>query len=188
MLAHLPTPTIVKAVAPAMSSPSPVRVEPPNVRAPGSAQPLQGQWSKSTGTTAKADDLRRQGFRRGLGTAALVLGLLAVVVVLFVLPKLVATQAPARYAPAASKTKSPATPVEKKEIDFAALARAKQQAEEQRAPIEERMQKLRERAVEQWGGDRLSRARFRKWPQATSSSKRASTFWRPSTMRSSSLC
>src|SRR4030095_14314129 len=46
----------------------------------------------------------------------------------------------------------------KKEVDFAALARAKQDADDRRAPIEERLKKLAARAAEQWGGDEFRRA------------------------------
>ena len=42
--------------------------------------------------------------------------------------------------------------MEKKEVDFAALARAKQDADDRRGPLEERLKKLAARAAEQWGG------------------------------------
>jgi len=67
---------------------------------------------------------------------------------------------PARYKQAASPVL--AKPVEqqepKKEIDFAALARAKQDADDRRGPIEERLKKLAARAAEQWGGEEFKRA------------------------------
>ncbi|HWK49842.1 MAG TPA: hypothetical protein VNR40_08130, partial [Steroidobacter sp.] len=47
---------------------------------------------------------------------------------------------------------------EKKALDFAALAKAKQAAEELRATIDERLQKLNARAVAQWGGEEFNRA------------------------------
>ncbi len=90
------------------------------------------------------------------------LGLVAVGVVFFVLPKVMereqpaAQKAPAVAAVALPKPKS--KPAEKKELDFAALAKAKQAAEELRAAIDERLQKLNERAVAQWGGEEFSRA------------------------------
>jgi eukaryotic-like serine/threonine-protein kinase len=79
-------------------------------------------------------------------------------VVFFVLPRLVEKEQPARYAPAASSV--PAKPEEKakKEVDFAALARAKQDADDRRAPIEERLKKLAARAADQWGGEEFRRA------------------------------
>jgi hypothetical protein len=65
-----------------------------------------------------------------------------------------------RYKQAASAV--PAQPtaqeVEKKEVDFAALARAKQDADDRRGPLEERLKKLAARAAEQWGGAEFKRA------------------------------
>ena len=107
-----------------------------------------------------ADDLRRQGFRRGLGAASIAVGVAAVAVVFFALPRWVGQDKPARYKPAASAV--PAQPtaqeVEKKEVDFAALARAKQDADDRRGPLEERLKKLAARAAEQWGGEEFKRA------------------------------
>jgi tetratricopeptide (TPR) repeat protein len=150
-LAKLPAPAITKMDVPA----NPVRVEPPGLRSPGAAgEALRGEWRRNATTGVDERALRRQGFRRGLMSAALVLGIVGVVVVLFVLPRWVqqsSTQtAPVAAAPAAKLELEDAKP-QQKEIDFAALARAKQEAEEQRAKLDERMQKLRVRAVEQWG-------------------------------------
>jgi eukaryotic-like serine/threonine-protein kinase len=79
--------------------------------------------------------------------------------VFFVLPRWFEQEKPAHYVPAASSVpaKSAAEP-EKKAVDFAALARAKQDADDKRAPIEERLKKLTARAAEQWGGEEFRRA------------------------------
>ena len=55
---------------------------------------------------------------------------------------------------------APATPkaeeeTKKEPVDYAALARAKQQAEDAREPLSERLIALQERAVEQWARDDL---------------------------------
>ena len=90
------------------------------------------------------DELRRQGFRRGLGAASIVVGIAAIAFVFFALPRWVEQEQPARYKPAASTVPAkPAAQEEpKKEVDFAALARAKQDADDRRGPSEERLKKL----------------------------------------------
>ncbi|HEY7641965.1 MAG TPA: protein kinase [Steroidobacteraceae bacterium] len=141
-------------------SPNPIRIEPPSIRAPAQGEPLRGAWQRSAQQATNADELRRQGFRRGIGAAALGAGILGIAVVFFVLPRWFEKEQPARYVPAASSV--PAQPAaedqDKKEVDFAALARAKQDADDRRAPLEERLKKLAARAAEQWGGDEFRRA------------------------------
>jgi hypothetical protein len=138
-----------------------VRVEPPGLRPPpGQGEPLRGEWRRpgSSGASS-AEELRRQGFRRGIGAAAIVLGVVAVALVFFALPRLVGNQEPARDAPVASAAKPQAAPPgQKKEVDFAELARAKQQADERRAALEERLKKLDARAADRWGGAEFQRA------------------------------
>ncbi len=131
-------------------------IAPPTLRPPaGHGEPLRGEWQRPGASGIDAAELRRQGFRRGLFAAALVLGVLAVVGVFVALPKWVAAPAPV----AAPRVESPPTPaVPVKELDFAALAQAKQQAEELRAPLAERMAKLQARAVAQWGSQDLQQA------------------------------
>jgi eukaryotic-like serine/threonine-protein kinase len=137
-----------------------IRVEPPNIRAPSAqGEPLRGEWQRSSPQSDSAAELRSQGFRRGLGAAAIGIGLVAVGIVFFVLPRWFESE-PARYQQAASAV--PAKPaqveLEKKEVDFAALARAKQDADDRRGPIEERLKKLTARAAEQWGSEEFKRA------------------------------
>ncbi|HKR34800.1 MAG TPA: protein kinase [Steroidobacteraceae bacterium] len=157
VLAAPPVPTVERVNQPT-PTPNPIRIEPPGFRAPVQGEPLRGEWQRAAPQTANADELRRQGFRRGIGAAALGLGIAGIAVVFFVLPRLVEKEQPARYVPAASSV--PAKPEEKakKEVDFAALARAKQDADDRRAPIEERLKKLAARAADQWGGEEFRRA------------------------------
>ena len=130
------------------------------MRAPAQGEPLRGEWQRSTAQRTTADDLRRQGFRRGLGAAAIAAGVAAVAFVFFALPRWVGQEQPARYTPAASSVPAkPAAQEEaKKEVDFAALARAKQDADDRRGPIEERLKKLAARAADRWGGEEFKRA------------------------------
>lgn len=157
-LAQLPAAAIINTSgdggADAGSAP---RIVPPSVRPPtGHSEPLRGEWRRSAASGTNDAELRRQGFRRGIGVAALILGVIAIGVVFFALPRWVADSQPAP-APVAAKPKAETPAPEKKELDFAALARAKQQAEEQRAAIDPRLEKLRARAVDQWGGEEFKR-------------------------------
>ncbi|MGH8238289.1 MAG: protein kinase domain-containing protein, partial [Steroidobacteraceae bacterium] len=148
-------PEPVKQSAP---SPTPIQIEPPGMRAPAQGEPLRGEWQRSTTQRTTPEELRRQGFRRGLGAAAIAAGIAAVAFVFFALPRWV--EQPARYTPAASSVPAkPAAQEEaKKEVDFAALARAKQDADDRRGPIEERLKKLAARAADRWGGEEFKRA------------------------------
>jgi eukaryotic-like serine/threonine-protein kinase len=153
-LASLPPPAIMSS----MNEPAPIKIEPPGLRPSGHSEPLRGEWQRTSGGRATEDELRRQGFRRGLGAAVLALGLVGIGVVFFALPKWVAREPVAKVpAPAVVDTKVEAAAVEKKEIDFAALAKAKQQAEEERASIDERLQKLNAQAAAEWGGQEFGR-------------------------------
>lgn len=161
-LASLPAPAMMSDMnEPAPIKPASVKIEPPGLRPPpGQGEPLRGEWQRTPAARVSEDDLRRQGFRRGLGASLVALGLVAVGVVFFVLPKVMEREKPAPKTPAvaavAPKVEEP--PAEKKELDFAALAKAKQAAEELRAAIDERLQKLNERAAAQWGGEEFNRA------------------------------
>lgn len=166
-LASLSPPAIMSSMnEPATNNSEPLRpaslkIEPPGLRPPpGQSEPLRGEWQRASASRVSDEDLRRQGFRRGLGAAAVVLGVLGIIIVFFVLPKWVAPEKPAAKAPAVAATVAPKAeeqPAEKKEIDFAELAKAKQAAEEVRAGIDERLQKLNARAAAQWGGEEFTR-------------------------------
>jgi hypothetical protein len=154
MLAVLPAPAILNV----SGAPTP-HVAPPSVRPPlVGVEPLRGEWHRTTAQARSDAELRSQGFRRGLGAAALILGLIGIGIVFFALPRWVGDGQSATPAPvAAAPVPEPVEP-EKKELDFAALAKAKQEAEELRSAIDTRLQQLRERAVDQWGGAELKQA------------------------------
>ena len=137
----------------------PRRPEPPVIRPPTTpAEPLRGEWRRTTERAPDPAEFRKQGFRRGLTVSGIVLAAVAVFVVFFVLPKWVETPPPAPAQPAATAKVEPAAPAPRKEVDFAALARAKQQADDTREPLFERLDKLRERGVEQWAADDYKKA------------------------------
>ncbi|MBM0104524.1 protein kinase [Steroidobacter sp. S1-65] len=161
-LASLPPPAMMSSMnEPVADKPASVRIEPPGLRPPpGQGEPLRSEWQRNTGPRVTEEELRRQGFRRGLGASLVALGIAAVAIVFFVLPKWVARDQPVAKQPAAAVVAPKAeekAAAEKKEIDFAALAKAKQAAEEVRAIIDERLQKLNERAASEWGGEEYTR-------------------------------
>lgn len=161
-LAALPAPTIMnERTSKPATAPTSVRIEPPSIRPPvAQGEPLRGEWHRTTGATRSDEELRRQGFRRGIGAAAIALGIAGIAIVFFVLPQWVEKEQPARYRQAASAIQPPAVEKveEKKEVDFAELARAKQQADDQRAAMDERLKKLGARAADRWGADEFQRA------------------------------
>lgn len=137
------------------SNEMPERREAPVVRPPSTpAAPLRVEWHR---TPPRSPDsaARRHGFRRILSVSALVLSALALFVVFFVLPKWVEPQLPARAEQVAPtvEPQTAATPVPSAPVDFAALAKAKQQADEVREPLFERLERLRERGAEQWAAE-----------------------------------
>ena len=137
-------------------------IQPPKANSQlAQGEPLRSEWRRDTHSGPTDLELRRQGFRRGLMLAAGVLGVAGVIVVIFFLPKWVAPSVPP---PQAQKQVEPAKPEpaaesEKKPLDFAALARAKQQADEVRGPLQERLQKLRDRGAETWAGENVAAAK-----------------------------
>ncbi len=157
ILASLPVPAIVNEAAPTNESSRPV-VAPPSLHASGHGEPLRSEWQRPSQSALDAAELRRQGFRRGLYASALVLGIVAVLLVFVALPKWVAQPAVPVPAGSAAKATPPPAAAPVKALDFQALAQAKQQAEELRAPLEERLKKLQVRAAPQWGEAEFTRA------------------------------
>jgi eukaryotic-like serine/threonine-protein kinase len=150
----LPRTSIVNTEVPQQSA----AVVPPVVRPPiAQGEPLRSEWRRPAASTRSDDDLRRQGFRRGLSAAALLLGIVGIGLVFFALPRWMPEKQAAKPAAVAKpKVESPAP--EKKAVDFAALARTRQEAEDKRTAIDERFEELRGRAVDQWGGEEYGRA------------------------------
>lgn len=132
-----------------------VRIVPPPVRAPGAqSEPLRGEWRRSSASQASSRG-SGAGARRGFAIAGIALGIIALAVVFFVLPKWVEQRRPATAAEPAPVQAAPQVEAPKEDVDLAALARAKQEAEDLRGPLAERLQALRERAVEVWGSPEL---------------------------------
>jgi hypothetical protein len=128
-----------------------IRIAPPGAPSGAPGEPLRAEWRRGSETSHGARS--RPGLRRILGAAAVTGAVAALAIVFFALPRLVGQDGPPRYAPAASAVKPEAAPTKAPEVDFAALARAKQDAEEKRLAVDERLQKLTERGADQWGAE-----------------------------------
>mgnify|MGYP001061696642 CR=1 FL=1 len=138
----------------------PERREAPVVRPPSTpAAPLRVEWHRTPPRAAGRAE-RRHGFRRLLAASAIALSALALFVVFFALPKWIEPQVPAQaeqVAPPVEPQKEE-TPEPAASVDFAALAKAKQQADEIREPLFDRLERLRERGAEQWASEDYKRA------------------------------
>lgn len=124
-------------------------VTPPAMRAPAAQEPLRGEWRRpdaaSTGTAS--GERGRRILKSGLVAA----GVLAAAVVFIALPRWVADRQTSVVPPAAApKPPEPADVQGREPVDFAALAHAKQLADEQRGGLQERLDALVERAAPQW--------------------------------------
>lgn len=131
-----------------------VHIEPP--AAPPLAargEPLRGEWRRAPGVESVGAPVRRRISRRALGGAAIAFALACLAMVFFALPRLVESERSVRYAPAASTVATPSAELgaQREQIDFAALARAKQAADERRAAVDERLRQLTARGAQLWG-------------------------------------
>lgn len=127
---------------------------PPTLRPPAAFEqplqaPLQARWTRSVATpTPSSAELRSEGFRRGLVTAAFVLLLAGVGVVFFVLPDRMAPQTAVVSRPEPAPVQEPAA----NPMDLAALAEQKQVADDRLAAIAPRVAALEQRAAAEWAG------------------------------------
>ncbi len=122
----------------------------PILKPPVTEAPLQARWQRTVPSTSpSAQELRSEGFRKGVTAAALLLLIVAVGVVFFVLPNRVAAPLPA-----VAVIATPAPPPQNAgPVDLAALAVLKQQADDQLAAISPRVAGLKDRVADQWAGN-----------------------------------
>ena len=124
-----------------------------------SASVIQPQWQRPAAAGPSADELRSQGFRRGLVAGAFVFLLVAAGFVFLVLPRWVekrdAARAPDLPAAAAPQPK----PAAATEPDLQRLAEAKRQYEVARPPVAERLTGLEARGAASWGGEAYARGK-----------------------------
>jgi len=154
LLANLPVQVIIDNV----NSQPPPRIEPPSAGASAAqGEPLRGEWRRGVAASHGGSHGERAWFRRA-GAALVALALLAVALVFVALPRWVAKEPPSVEAATAQKPPAPTVEAPKAAVDFAALARAKQEVDELRVGLEERLGKLVERAAPEWDAQTYARA------------------------------
>ena len=139
-----------------------VELRPPHEPAPA----IEPQWRRKDPRGPSPEDLRRQGFRRGLVAAVFAFLLVAAGFVFLVLPRWVERQAPA--AVTAAEPPGDAQPVAEAEAatdqdtdsqrDLRALAAAKARYDELQPGISERLDALEKRGVSRWGAELFATA------------------------------
>jgi hypothetical protein len=127
-----------------------VTLRPPSSAADGAIDP---QWRRSTAAGPTPDQLRSQGFRRGLVAGGLAFLALAAGFVFFVLPEWV--ERDAAPAPAAAAQPEPAAAAAP---DLRQLAESKQVFDDTRAEVARRYEGLEVRGAGAWGGDGFASA------------------------------
>jgi tetratricopeptide (TPR) repeat protein len=137
------------------ATPAVVRLRPPPSVEPG----IDPAWHRAAPQGPSPEQLRSQGFRRGLVAASLGFLLLVAGFVFFVLPQRVERAAQATPAavtpatPAKPPAPSPAAP------DLQKLAEAKRAFEELRPSVGQRLDALERRAAGQWAGEVFARGK-----------------------------
>ena len=148
------------AVAPVESAPrterAPVALRPPATMEPAIAP----QWTRTAAAGPTPQQLRSQGFRRGLLAATFVILLLGAGFVFFVLPRWVERSAgtPATVAPPAVPAVPTPAPAEPQK-DLERLAAAKRDFEELRPTVLQRLEALEAHSAAVWGGAAFARGK-----------------------------
>jgi serine/threonine protein kinase len=139
------------------------RVEPPlKLSVPETPPPaIEPSWTRPGSTGPSPQELRSQGFRRGLVAAALVFLLFAAGLVFFALPQWVERKqatAPRAQEPAPA-TPSPTPSPGGESRDLARAAESKRQFEELRPAVAERLAALEKRSAGSWAGEPFARGK-----------------------------
>ena len=157
VLANSAAPVMIDNVNTSTSRENLPPVTPPAARVPAAQEPLRGEWRRPAASVESAAGERG---RRVLKAGLIAAGVLAAAVVFIALPRWVAERQTSATQPAAAP-EPPAEAVDapaQAPVDFAALAHAKQQADEQRGGLQERLAKLLERAAPRWDEPGYTRA------------------------------
>ncbi len=146
--------------APAAAAARPVAAQVELQPPPVSGGAIAPEWRRESSPAPSAEQLRSQGFRRGLVAAALAFLLIAAGLVFFALPRWVERSAgnpapaPSASAPAAPEPgQAPPAP------DLRQLAEAKRAFEELRPTVAQRLETLDERAAGTWAGEGFVRGK-----------------------------
>jgi hypothetical protein len=136
------------AAAPAAPATVAVELQPP----PMAGGPIAPEWRRASASGPSPEQLRSQGFRRGLVAGALAFLLIAAGFVFLVLPRWVGqSTSPPTAVTAPPPSASPPSPAA--EPDLRQLAEAKRAYEELRPEVAKRLEALEGRAAATWGGE-----------------------------------
>ncbi len=137
------------------ATPAAVQLRPPPPVEPG----IEPVWHRAAPAGPSPEQLRSQGFRRGLVAASLGFLLLVAGFVFFVLPQRV--ERAAQSTPAAATPALPPQPAAPSPVtpDLQKLAEAKRAFEELRPSVGQRLDALEQRAAGQWGGEVFARGK-----------------------------
>lgn len=127
-------------------------------RPPVEAAPIQPRWQRSQQDAPSAGQLRNEGFRRGLLVGGALLALVAFAFTFFVLPGLVSSGPPAARAPEPANAAAAPGPAVAA-VSLEQLAEQRRLAEERRAQIAPRLQRLEQHDAAQWATGEFSRLR-----------------------------
>jgi len=131
------------------------------LRPPVGAEPtIAPQWTRAAVAGPTPQQLRSEGFRRGLVAATFVILLLGAGFVFFLLPDWVerSAVAPAPAEPTAAPA-APAPTASEPAKDFERLAAAKREFEGLRPTVAQRLARLEDRAAGVWGGEVFARGK-----------------------------
>jgi tetratricopeptide (TPR) repeat protein len=132
----------------------------PALRAPQDAVAgIEPQWRRQRTAAPNAQQLRAQGFRRGLLAGVFALLLIGAGVVFVALPKWVAKPVAQNVAPAVPAPAATTLPKEKTDADLRRLAEIKLEFDELRPQVAGRLQSLEGRHVADWGGETFTRGK-----------------------------
>ena len=150
----------LRAIALDAASPGgPAAVTIPALRAPQDVAGIEPQWRRSRVVAPNAQQLRAQGFRRGLLAGLFALLLIGAGVVFVALPKWVAKPVAQHVTPAAPAPAAATPPKEKTDADLRRLAEIKLKFDELRPQVAGRLQALEARHVTDWGGETFTRGK-----------------------------
>jgi hypothetical protein len=128
-----------------------------DLRPPPASEPAPtAEWRRAAPSGPTPQQLRSQGFRRGLLAASFAFLLLAAAFVFFVLPQRVERAAQPAPAPVVSE---PAATSQAEAPDLQKLAEARSAFEELRPTLTARVEALEARAAGEWGGESFARSK-----------------------------
>ena len=156
VLRELAAPAVPVVEPPRRASPAAVVLRPP----PGAEPAIAPQWTRPGGASGPTpEQLRSQGFRRGLLAASFVVLLLVAGIVFFLLPGWAERRAGALVPAPATAPAKPAPPASVPGPDLERLAASRRDFEALRPKVAQRLAALDSRGAGAWGGEDYARGK-----------------------------